>query len=105
MDVMQSEWEPLSHCELEQRLDQAVEEILEAELMSGVQGWVRGQSRSVYTRISRQEETITRTSARAETSHASTSASLLHQAEGEPASENQQHVAEIEENPTVQVRH
>ncbi|XP_058262975.1 uncharacterized protein LOC131363970 isoform X2 [Hemibagrus wyckioides] len=102
MDVMQSEWEPLSHCELEQRLDQAVEEILEAELMSGVQGWGQGQSRSVYTRVSRQEETITRTSAHAETSHTSTSASLLYQAEGEPASENQQHVAEIEENPTVQ---
>ncbi|KAK3553223.1 hypothetical protein QTP86_032129 [Hemibagrus guttatus] len=93
MDVIQSEWEPLSHCELEQRLDQAVEEILEAELMSGVQGWGQGRSQSIYTRVSRQDETI---------SHTSSTALLLHQAEGEPASESQQHLTEIEENPTVQ---
>ncbi|KAG9350030.1 hypothetical protein JZ751_026383 [Albula glossodonta] len=33
LDLIQSDWEPLSHGELEQRLDQAVEEILEANLI------------------------------------------------------------------------
>ncbi|KAL4658380.1 hypothetical protein GN956_G2028 [Arapaima gigas] len=33
LDMMQFDWEPLSHGELEQRLDRAVEEILEAELV------------------------------------------------------------------------
>ncbi|KAI3359523.1 hypothetical protein L3Q82_013924 [Scortum barcoo] len=34
LDVVEREWQPLSAGELEQRLDQAVEEILEAELMA-----------------------------------------------------------------------
>lgn len=34
LDMMQREWEPLSHGELEQRLDQAVEDILEADLIA-----------------------------------------------------------------------
>lgn len=36
MDLVEREWQPLSPGELEQRLDQAVEEILEAELMAGI---------------------------------------------------------------------
>lgn len=34
LDMAQREWQPLSPGELEQRLDQAVEEVLEAELMA-----------------------------------------------------------------------
>lgn len=34
LDMVEQEWQPLSPGELEQRLDQAVEEILEAELMA-----------------------------------------------------------------------
>ncbi|KAJ8250857.1 hypothetical protein GJAV_G00214010 [Gymnothorax javanicus] len=33
LEMVQVDWEPLSHTELDQRLDQAVEEILEAELI------------------------------------------------------------------------
>lgn len=36
LDLLEREWQPLSAGELEQRLDQAVEEILEAELMAGL---------------------------------------------------------------------
>lgn len=36
LDWVQREWEPLSQAELEQRLDQAVEEILEADLVAKV---------------------------------------------------------------------
>lgn len=36
LDLVEREWQPLSPGELEQRLDQAVEEILEAELMAGI---------------------------------------------------------------------
>ncbi|MCI4384722.1 hypothetical protein PGIGA_G00042030 [Pangasianodon gigas] len=103
MDAMQSDWEPLSHCELEQRLDQAVEEILEAELMSGVQGHGQGRSGCVFTQLSQQDETIPHTAAHTVTSDTSPSAaSFLRQAEGEPASQNLQHVSEVEENPAVQ---
>ncbi|KAK2829768.1 hypothetical protein Q7C36_017758 [Tachysurus vachellii] len=93
MDVMQSEWEPLSQCELEQRLDQAVEEILEAELMSRL----HGQNQSVLTHLPQQDEMITHTSLTP-----TPAASLLCHAEGEAASEIHQHVTEIQENPTVQ---
>ncbi|XP_027034185.2 uncharacterized protein LOC113663177 isoform X2 [Tachysurus fulvidraco] len=94
MDVMQSEWEPLSHCELEQRLDQAVEEILEAELMSRLHGQSQDheQSQSVLTHLPQQDEMIPHSPA----------ASLLCHAEGQAASLNHQHVTDIEENPTVQ---
>lgn len=34
LDMVEQEWQPLSAAELEQRLDQAVEEILEADLMA-----------------------------------------------------------------------
>ncbi|XP_060758267.1 uncharacterized protein LOC132868951 [Neoarius graeffei] len=95
MDVMQSDWEPLSHCELEQRLDQAVEEILEAELMSGAQG----RAECVLVQVSQEDETIPNTVVLQTSTPA---ASLLHQEHGEPASEDHQHVTEIQENPTVQ---
>lgn len=36
LDMVEREWQPLSPGELEQRLDQAVEEILEADLMAKV---------------------------------------------------------------------
>lgn len=36
LDMVEQEWQPLSPGELEQRLDQAVEELLEAELMAKV---------------------------------------------------------------------
>ncbi|KAJ7989537.1 hypothetical protein DPEC_G00305570 [Dallia pectoralis] len=38
LEMIQREWEPLSQGELDQRLDQAVEDILEANLLSKVQG-------------------------------------------------------------------
>ncbi|XP_010872449.2 protein ALP1-like isoform X2 [Esox lucius] len=38
LEMMQREWEPLSQGELDQRLDQAVEDILEANLLSKIQG-------------------------------------------------------------------
>lgn len=44
MDLMQSEWEPLSYWELDQRLDRAVEEMLEADFMAQAQG----ESSSVF---------------------------------------------------------
>lgn len=101
MEVVQSEWEPLSHSELEQRLDQAVEEILEADLMSaGVQGQEQGWSGDVLTQLSQPDEMIPHTV----TSHSSApAASFLRHAEIEPAPENFQHISEIELNPTVQV--
>lgn len=36
LDMMEQEWQPLSAGELELRLDRAVEETLEAELMAGL---------------------------------------------------------------------
>lgn len=38
LELLEREWQPLSPGELELRLDQAVEETLEAELVSGLQG-------------------------------------------------------------------
>ncbi|KAM9457174.1 uncharacterized protein Hap1MRO34_018437 isoform 2-T2 [Clarias gariepinus] len=87
MDLLQSDWEPLSHRELEQRLDQAVEDILEAELMSGVQG----RSECVFT----QDETMMPHTVPSQTP------APAGQTSGEPASENHQN-SEIEENPAVQ---
>lgn len=100
MEAMQSDWEPLSHNELDQRLDQAVEEILEAELVSGVQEREQGWSRDVFLQLSQQDETILHTV----TSHTSApAASFLCHAEIEPAPENFQHITETEQNMTVQV--
>ncbi|KAA0705721.1 hypothetical protein E1301_Tti004483 [Triplophysa tibetana] len=52
MDLMQSEWEPLSHWELDQRLDRAVEEMLEADIMA------QGQSSSVFIQVSPTEGSV-----------------------------------------------
>uniref|UniRef100_A0A8C5AH03 Elongin B n=1 Tax=Gadus morhua TaxID=8049 RepID=A0A8C5AH03_GADMO len=45
LEMVEREWEPLSQTELEQRLDQAVEDILEADLVAKVQA----QPPAVYT--------------------------------------------------------
>lgn len=55
MDVIQAEWEPLSHWELDQRLDRAVEEMIEADLVAQVQE----QSASVTMQASQHEEDST----------------------------------------------
>lgn len=48
LDMVEQEWQPLSPGELEQRLDQAVEEILEAELL----GKLKSQpSPTVYVQL------------------------------------------------------
>lgn len=52
MDLMQSEWEPLSYWELDQRLDRAVEEMLDADLMA------QGQSSSVFIQASPEEGSV-----------------------------------------------
>lgn len=52
MDLMQSEWEPLSYWELDQRLDRAVEEMLEADIMA------QGHSSSVFIQVSPTEGSV-----------------------------------------------
>ncbi|TSQ24008.1 putative nuclease HARBI1 [Bagarius yarrelli] len=102
MDMMQTEWEPLSDREMEQRLDRAVEDILEAELISSMEGCgeSEGRSQSGFPQFSQQNETISHT----ENSHMSNPvASFRRQVEGELTS-GEQHVTEIEENPRVQGR-
>ncbi|KAM4597725.1 uncharacterized protein ACJ7VT_021319 [Polymixia lowei] len=47
LDMVEREWEPLSQAELEQRLDQAVEEILEADLIAKV----RAQPQTIYVQL------------------------------------------------------
>ncbi|XP_056144217.1 putative nuclease HARBI1 [Lampris incognitus] len=47
LDMMEREWEPLSQGELEQRLDQAVEDILEADVLAKV----RAQPPAVYAQL------------------------------------------------------
>ncbi len=84
MDAVQAEWEPLSHWELDQRLDRAVEEMIEADLVAQVQE----QTASVTKQASQQGD-----SSPAESRNAQESA--LQRA----------HVTEaMEANPTVQVR-
>ncbi|XP_041942921.1 protein ALP1-like [Alosa sapidissima] len=53
LEMMQYDWEPLSHGELDQRLDQAVEEILEAQLMAVIQ-----HPSPVLLQLSRSEEPL-----------------------------------------------
>ncbi|KAI1896375.1 hypothetical protein AGOR_G00094140 [Albula goreensis] len=48
LDLIQSDWEPLSHGELEQRLDQAVEEILEADLIEKARSLVGSTSQPQF---------------------------------------------------------
>ena len=47
LDMMEREWEPLCQSELEQRLDQAVEEMLEADLVAKV----RAETATVYLQL------------------------------------------------------
>lgn len=54
MDLMQFEWEPLSYWELDQRLDRAVEEMLEADFMAQAQG----QSSSVFIQVSPKDGSV-----------------------------------------------
>ncbi len=84
MDAVQAEWEPLSHWELDQRLDRAVEEMIEADLVAQVQE----QTASVTKQASQQGD-----SSPAESRSAQESAV------------QRAHVTEaMEANPTVQVR-
>lgn len=95
MDVIQAEWEPLSHWELDQRLDRAVEEMLEADLVAQVQE--QEQSASVTLQESQQEDSTPPNKAQAATPR------LLES--GTPACALQRsHATEVmEANPTVQV--
>ncbi|XP_030646437.1 uncharacterized protein LOC115826691 [Chanos chanos] len=61
--MMQFDWEPLSHSELDQRLDQAVEEIIEADLIEKVQG----QCGPVILHVSQPEDPIPTTSEQTQT--------------------------------------
>ncbi|KAG9264113.1 putative nuclease HARBI1 [Astyanax mexicanus] len=100
MDIMQFEWEPLGHWELDQRLDQAVEEMIESDLMASIQA----QCSPVLMQVSPQEDFIpfTQDQAQTVTIHLSEQpVSALFQEEGS-VSEQQEHVGEIEGNPTVQ---
>ncbi|XP_048060287.1 uncharacterized protein LOC125276642 isoform X2 [Megalobrama amblycephala] len=94
MDVIQAEWEPLSHWELDQRLDRAVEEMLEADLVAQVQE--QEQSASVTLQESQQEDSTPPNKAQAATPR------LLES--GTPACALQRsHATEVmEANPTVQ---
>ncbi|XP_062874965.1 putative nuclease HARBI1 isoform X2 [Trichomycterus rosablanca] len=98
LDVMQLDWEPLSHWELDQRLDQAVEEIIEADLMASVQG----QTGSVLVQVSDDFTAFTPEQAQTLTFHVSSAALSDDVQEEEPVSDSQEHISEIEENPTVQ---
>ncbi|XP_016395412.1 uncharacterized protein LOC107729439 isoform X2 [Sinocyclocheilus rhinocerous] len=90
MDAVQAEWEPLSHWELDQRLDRAVEEMIEADLVAQVQE----QAASVLKQASLQEDSSPADQARTATSHASESRSSALQ---------RAHTTEaMEANPTVQ---
>ncbi|XP_051571030.1 uncharacterized protein LOC127450744 [Myxocyprinus asiaticus] len=83
MDIVQSEWEPLSHWELDQRLDRAVEEMLEADLLS-----------SVFMQVSQQDDSMHLTQDQMQTVTLQLS---------EPVSEQDPCVTDvIEGNPAVQ---
>lgn len=84
MDAVQAEWEPLSHWELDQRLDRAVEEMIEADLVAQVQE----QTASVSKQASQQGDPSPAESRSAQES-------ALQRAHATEA---------MEANPTVQVR-
>ncbi|CAL8274611.1 unnamed protein product [Lota lota] len=54
LEMVEREWEPLSQAELEQRLDQAVEEILEADLVAKVQA----QPPAIYVHLVQAQEPL-----------------------------------------------
>lgn len=55
LDMVEQEWQPLSPTELEQRLDQAVEEILEAELMAKLKSQ---PSPTIYVQLLQNQATV-----------------------------------------------
>lgn len=54
LDMAEREWQPLSPGELEQRLDQAVEEILEADLMANLKSQP-SQTNTIYVQVSQSQ--------------------------------------------------
>lgn len=91
MDAVQAEWEPLSHWELDQRLDRAVEEMIEADLVAQVQE----QTASVSKQASQQEDSSPAQTATPQLSESrSAQESALQRAHATEA---------MEANPTVQV--
>ncbi|KAK0153738.1 putative nuclease HARBI1 [Merluccius polli] len=51
LDMVEREWEPLSQGELEQRLDRAVEDILEADLVAMVQAQAQTRPPAMYVHL------------------------------------------------------
>lgn len=92
LEMMQREWEPLSQDELEQRLDRAVEEILEADLLAKVQD----QPGPIYLQLSQLVEEPQQQNQIRSTTELTT---LSHV---EEESESQQ-LTDAEENAAVQV--
>jgi len=93
MDVIQAEWEPLSHWELDQRLDRAVEEMIEADLVAQVQE----QSASVTLQDSQQEDSSPPNKAQTATPRLLESGTTV-------CALQRSHATEVmEANPTVQV--
>ncbi|XP_058624499.1 uncharacterized protein LOC131535959 isoform X2 [Onychostoma macrolepis] len=89
MDAVQAEWEPLSHWELDQRLDRAVEEMIEADLVAQVQE----QTASVSKQASQQEDSSPADQTRQPSESRSAQESALQRAHATEA---------MEANPTVQ---
>ncbi|XP_066498956.1 uncharacterized protein [Hoplias malabaricus] len=99
MDIMQFDWEPLGHWELDQRLDQAVEELIETELINSVQA----QCGPVLMQVSTQDDFIHFTQEQAPT----LSVQLFEQQpavfqQEQRVHDQPEHITEIEGNPTVQ---
>ncbi|KAI2666296.1 nuclease HARBI1 [Labeo rohita] len=93
MDVIQAEWEPLSHWELDQRLDRAVEEMIEADLVAQVQ-----EQAAVLTQASQQENSTPSHQAQTATPQVSESRKPVKESALQRA-----HATEVmEANPTVQ---
>ncbi|XP_016399777.1 uncharacterized protein LOC107732876 isoform X1 [Sinocyclocheilus rhinocerous] len=94
MDVIQAEWEPLSHWELDQRLDRAVAEMIEADLVAQVQE----QTTSVLMQASQQEDSAPPDEAEKATPRLSGSRTAVQESALQRA-----HATEVmEANPTVQ---
>ncbi|XP_042610759.1 uncharacterized protein LOC109060414 isoform X2 [Cyprinus carpio] len=93
MDAVQAEWEPLSHWELDQRLDRAVEEMIEADLVAQVQE----HAASVLKHASQQEDSSPADRDQTATLRASGSRSVQ-----ESALQRAHATEAMEANPTVQ---
>lgn len=107
LEMMQYDWEPLSHCELDQRLDKAVEDILEAELMSQAQAQTQAQPSPLILQVAQVEEPAWSLQVHAQ--DAAPSQVVFHLSDAiailpDPDHEIQRQSAEkAEENPAVQV--